>query len=446
MKIKNLKDNTCYTSTRDNLEEYLSLKYIANCPISDLLDQKGNSLLVFPHSFRECEDEIGKETIFSLLCNEKGKHIKEAVLKTGNLAGFIGTNDQYISIHSRFSEKPEDDFFLHYMLQKVLNINLVNLAHSTADEQIFDFLLYLFPKALNEALQQGLYKEYQRNEYNDANLRGVIDINRNIKKNFPFNGRIAYRTREFSHDNSVTELIRHTIEYISAQKRGSTLLENDVETRGNISLIISATPNYKRQDREQVVNNNRKTANHPYFTRYISLQKICLRILRHEKLKYGHRKEEIYGIMFDVSWLWEEYLGSILMKKGFKHPNNRKRKGRIYLADNTFPRYPDFYDKEDHGIVIDAKYKSCIGEREDINQMLTYMYRLKSKWGIFIQPVKDLNQKICTYQLYGYGADDNAKLQIHSFQVPQKAKDYEMFEKLMKKSEDELIKRIDEIM
>lgn len=58
--------------------------------------------------------------------------------------------------------------------------------HGTTDKQIFDFLLYLFPKLLNEALVQGIYKEYQRNEYNNANVRGTIDINRHLKLNFTF--------------------------------------------------------------------------------------------------------------------------------------------------------------------------------------------------------------------------------------------------------------------
>lgn len=83
----------------------------------------------------------------------------------------------------------------------------------------------MFPKFLNEALSQGLYKEYKRNEYNDANVRGTIDINRHLRSNMPFNGRVAYRTREFSHDNHVTELIRHTIDYISKSRFGRTLLE-----------------------------------------------------------------------------------------------------------------------------------------------------------------------------------------------------------------------------
>ena len=164
------------------------------------------------------------------------------------------------------------------MLQKVLNINVVSLQHGVNNEQVFDFLLYLFPKLLNDALTQGIYKEYQRNEYNDANVRGVIDINRHIKKNMPFNGRIAYRTREFSHDNNVTELIRHTIEYICTTKFGRELMEINVETRSNVAQILAATTRYKRQDREKVIKNNLKIANHPFYIRYAPLQKLCLRI------------------------------------------------------------------------------------------------------------------------------------------------------------------------
>ena len=46
-----LKDNTKYSSTVDNLEAYKSLQCIANRQISDLLDDDGNDLLIYPHSF-----------------------------------------------------------------------------------------------------------------------------------------------------------------------------------------------------------------------------------------------------------------------------------------------------------------------------------------------------------------------------------------------------------
>ena len=366
----------------------------------------------------------------------KEKKCTKVILETGNVIGFIGVNGQSVSIHSRFSKNADEDFFLHYMLRKVLCINIVDLPHRTADEPIFDFLLYLFPKLLNESLAQGIYKEYQRNEYNDANVRGNIDINRHLKTNVPFNGCVAYRSREFSHDNHVTELIRHTIDYISKTKLGKILLENDAETRTSVAQIISATPRYSRQERERIIKSNLKVISHPYYSRYTFLQKLCLRILRHERIKYGAKKDKIYGIMFDVSYLWEEYLATILTKQGFKHPNNKKGIGRIYLAKhNVFPRYPDFYREYDCTI-IDAKYKREVN-RDDVHQMVTYMYRLKGEYGVFIQP-SDTKYRKETSFLFGYGEDNNAELQTYLYPIPRTTSDYKRFVAEMIESEDML--------
>ena len=428
-----LKDNTRYSSTVDNLEAYKSLQCIANRQISDLLNDDGNDLLIYPHSFGQCEDGSGKQYLLSLQTLWKDRKCTKVILETGNMVGFIGVNGQSVSIHSRFSEKAEEDFFLHYMLSRVLYFNIVNLPHGTTDENVFNFLLYLFPKLLNDALVQGVYKEYRRNEYNDANVRGTIDINRHLKMNMPFNGRIAYRTREFSHDNHVTQLIRHTIDYISQTKFGRTLLEKDAETRANVSLIIAATPHYKRKEREKVIKSNSRIVSHPYYSGYTPLQKLCLRILRHEKIKYGAKEKCISGLLFDVSYLWEEYLATILTKQGFKHPNNKKKIGRIHLAKHgMYPRYPDFYRERDHTI-IDAKYKKE-STRDDIHQMIAYMYRLKGKYGVFIQPgdKEDINSDY----LLGYGEDNNAELQTYLYPISRISSNYKEFVAEMVESEE----------
>ena len=196
------------------MEEFLKLQNIANRKIAELLDEHGNRVFVYPHSLFECEDETDKQILLSLQTTQSGDECKKAILETGNIAGFIGINGLSLSIHSRFSKDDAEDFFLHYMLNKELGINVVDLQHGIRDGAVFDFLIYLFPKLLNEALAQGLYKAYRRNEYNDGNIKGAIGINRHLKSNMPFQGKVAYHTREFSYDNHVTELIRHTIEYV----------------------------------------------------------------------------------------------------------------------------------------------------------------------------------------------------------------------------------------
>lgn len=420
-----LKDNSKYSSNKENLNEFLPIQNIANRNIAEILDEYGKNLLIYPHSFYECADNIDKQVVFSMHSNWEGNQCSKIQLETGNLIGFIGIQGQSISIHSRFSKNSEEDYFLHYMLKKILDINVVNLKHGTNNEQVFNFLLYFFPKLLNEALQQGLYKEYKRNEYNDANIHGTIDINRHVIKNIPFNGRVAYHTREFSYDNHVTELIRHTIEYISTTKYGRTLLEGSSLTRVSVAQIISATPNYKKSDRERLIKDSLKIVRHPYFSNYAPLQNLCVRILKHERIKYGQNKNNIYGILFDVSYLWEEYLASLLKGEGFKHPNNRKQTGRIYLAiQNKFPRYPDFMRERD-SIIIDAKYKTAVEQRDDIHQMITYMYRLKSQEGIFIYPTSE-NKIGKPYRLLGYG-EAKSLLGAYFFHIPQNYNDYKDF-------------------
>ena len=420
---------------QDNSEYLLSdqvehLRPLANRPLSSLLNERDDNLLVFPLSFQECEDHIGEQHLFDLEPRKKGY-----IAKTGNLAGFIGINDLQITIHSRFSEKEaKEDYFLHYMLQKVLSVNLFDLKHTTTNEQVLDFLFYLFPYYLKNALSQGLYKAYERKEYNDANARGTIDINRHIKTNVPFNGRVAYRTREFSHDNNLTQLIRHTIEYIRTRKIGNALLQNDPDTQAYVSQIILATPTYKKQDKLKVIQNNQKITHHPYFTKYAPLQKLCLKILNHEHLKYGKEKDKVFGLLFDVAWLWEEYLATLLTRQGFKHPDNRRKTNGVWLGfhktenhkNNAFLRFPDFYDQEPDGIIIDAKYKHKINDVADVNQIITYLYRLKGRLGLFIQPSINPDDSR-SYALRGYGIDQNAHLIKYQIPIPTNQTSYKAF-------------------
>ena len=432
-----LKDNTKYISNPDSIDEFLALQNITNRKLSELMTENEDSLLIYPQSFYECEDDSGKQSLVSLQTHWDGNKCTKAILETGNIAGFIGSNEMSLSIHSRFAENADEDFFLHYMLQKVMCINIVNLLHNTSNEPLFDFLLYLFPKFLNEALAQGLYKEYQRNEYNDANVRGSIEFKRHLELNIPFHGRIAYRTREFSYDNHVTQLIRHTIEYISRTGLGKFLLERDDETRANIAQIISATRRYNNRERDKVIKSNLRVVNHPYYSRYAPLQKLCVRILKHARLKYGLQDDKIYGVLFDISYLWEEYLGTILVSAGFEHPKNKDKTGRKYLAKGgKLPRYPDFYRSCD-GSIIDAKYKSEIDKRDDINQIITYMYRLKGKRGIFVQPTV-MPRQLQTYELLGYGEDNQGKIDLYSYPIPQRINSYKNFITGIMKSESEL--------
>lgn len=265
---------------------------------------------------------------------------------------------------------------------------------------------------------QGLYKKYRRFEYNDANIRGPIDVSRHIRQDIPFRGTVAYSTREHSYDNEVTQLIRHTIEYIRTKAHGVHILSNNKETKEAVSQIVMATQTYNVRERQKVINQNLRPIRHPYFSAYTELQKICLQILRHESLKYGQEKDKVYGVLFDGAWLWEEYLNKIFEEHhlNITHARNKAREKGIPLYEGSKSYYPDFYMKvEDDtegekSFVLDAKYKRLgvdvinDGEdnpnsnsisicRDDLFQMITYMHVLPAKHCALLYPIEP-NEKM----------------------------------------------------
>ena len=412
-------------------QELDDLKCMAKPSISELCSDDGSSLLVFPHSLGEYGDKIGAEHIFSV---NNGNQ-----LVTGNIMGFVGYNDTQVSIRSRFAQQ-QGDYFLHYMLQKVFAINLFDLKHDSDNESVFDFLIYLFPAFLKRALRQGIYKEYQTRNYNDANVRGRIDIQRHIRQNIPFAGKVAYSTREYAVDNHVTQLVRHTIEYIACHPYHGNILGNDDETKEAVGLINNATSSYNRNERSRIVNLNNRPINHPYFSQYLDLQRLCLHILRHEELKYGNDDNQIYGILFDGAWLWEEYLDTLLKNIGFEHPRNKTGEGRKYMfTDHTGACYPDFYSQE---MVLDAKYKGYedlgMVQTADLYQVISYMHILKLNHGGFVVPVSNDEKQSVAKQLNGYGG----KLSVFGMQVDQKSLTFTCFVNKMEAEESRLLECI----
>lgn len=136
---------------------------------------------------------------------------------------------------------------------------------------------------LKEALAQGLYKEYRYFQYNDDRVRGAIEVSRFIREDIPFRGKIAYKTRELSRNNNLLHLVRHTIEYIRNNSLGRGILNNDLDTRNAILQIINVTHDYQVRDRRRIIQCCTQLINHPFYTKYCALQKLCLSIFTTRK-------------------------------------------------------------------------------------------------------------------------------------------------------------------
>ena len=162
-------------------------------------------------------------------------------------------------------------------------------------------LLFFFPNFLKKAMRKGLFKTYIQKKYNDENIRGTIDIPRHVKNNTPFIGNIAYNQREFSYDNDLMQLVRHTIEFIKKKPYGNNVLR---KTKDEVATVVEATKSYKYFDRRKVLEKNlKKPIRHAYYRDYRALQRLCIMILQHEKYQMGSGMNQIYGMLFDGAWI-----------------------------------------------------------------------------------------------------------------------------------------------
>ena len=420
----------------DNQHKIIKEDFVAEYPkISQLLLDRtlGNlsqedNIFIFPSDLEYSPDLDKDQKILETVNRE---------IKTGNVIGFLGYGQERLTISSRFSNE-SDDYFLHYLLQKVLNINLNSLDTALSrEDKLYQLLMYLFPKYLQAALRKGHYKEYQRFFHNDSHVKGVVDVGNHLKKNLPFTGNVAYTTREFAFDNPIMQLIRHTIEFMKNQKSiGRGVLENLSTSRENVAEIVRVTPSYKIADRAKIIRlNQTKPLRHAYFREYRKLQELCLMILNREKHGLGYQEQKIHGILFDVAWLWEEYVHTLLPRE-FIHPRNKDRTDGISVFSNRERKvYPDFYDRE-RKIVLDAKYKKLeLTEkginRDDLFQLISYAYILQAEKAGLIFPSIDQTVSSEIGKVEGYGV----LLKKWSIQVPQKASSYSEFYEMLGMSE-----------
>lgn len=395
------------------------------------LEREG--VFLFPEAVEDAEDMTEDQMILQSINDG---------YRTGNAMGFLGWGDERLIIRSRFCGGGEDYFF-QYLLDRVLDFpNIVDMeTDADQDNRLFQFLLFLFPRYLKVAMRKGPFKQYIRRQYNDGNVKGTIDVARHIERNTPFTGKIAYHQREFSFDNSLMELVRHTVEFIRGKHYGNRLL---VKVKDEVKRVVDATPGYAPCDRQKIIEQNKRNAvRHAYFREYLALQRLCLLILQRQKHQIGSGSRQIYGVLFDGAWLWEEYV-NLLIRDIFYHPSNKSGEGAQRLFHrNAGLIYPDFISRDsEKRIIADAKYKPMgnIGNR-DYLQVLAYMFRFDAKTGYYLYPeaegAGDLNlwmNRGSTYEANVVPRGDISVIK-HGLQIPADAQSYSEFAVCMRQRE-----------
>ena len=104
-------------------------------------------------------------------------------------------------------------------------------------------------------------KEFYKRIYNIKRfkfVKSVLKSNMQHKNTSTYKHarNVAYSSRERTFDNNLTQLIRHTIEYIKTSHFGKQILSVDYETTKCTKQIVEATPSYTIRERGKIISNN----------------------------------------------------------------------------------------------------------------------------------------------------------------------------------------------
>ena len=306
-------------------------------------------------------------------------------IKFINYVGIIKVNNLIIEILPKISLSNDiikDREILMFMLSKCnkLSVDIKELLNSNIlKNSLLDILAKVFSKKLLNELQKGLYREYVSKEEALSMIKGKILISKSIKENIINKNKMNCKYDEFTEDNLFNAILKRAINVILFSiknddvKKELNIINNIFNDVSDIYVPNNIILNYKLNRM-----NNR-------FLECFTLAKL---ILLNSSMDKSLGKENGFSILFEMNYLYEEYVG-VLLKEVFNDTNiniNTQEKSR-YLLWNTLKERneialkPDIVIYKDNKpkIIIDTKWKSAtidgkeVYTQGDIYQMYAYI-------------------------------------------------------------------------
>ena len=371
-------------------------------------------------------------TFFSFFKDEEKKAIKNEddliisikkdgenyLAQTGNYVGKFVWQGLEIDIKSRFSNT-----FLERMLNFANDIFLddVSITGNQVKED-FDIskyiIYYMFVQNLEKAFLLGLPKAYKSIEHHEMKLKGKIDINKFIKYDIPFQGKISSVSREQKEIQEIIDVLYKAVKIID--KNNKAFLKN-------ISHIKTHLKQYKSNNyvSNETINKalKSKALQNPIFAPYKKVLEYARFIINGNNIEEKNDgKQETFGFIINVAELFEIYITKLLQKE-FSDWYVESPKIELYNTPQMFYQrkiIPDIVMKKGRDVLVfDTKYKkmqmqgrgqygSGDVDRNDFFQINTYMSYYQNqnynvKIGGLLYPIEKSfkeNKDICHSQTW----------------------------------------------
>lgn len=382
--------------------------------------------------------------------------------KTGNYIGKFVWQGLEIDIKSRFSNT-----FLERMLNFANDIFLddVSITGNKIDKD-FDIskyiIYYMFVQNLEKAFLLGLPKAYKSIEHHEMKLKGKIDINKFIKYDIPFQGKISSVSREQKEIQEIIDVLYKAIKIID--NKNKAFLKN-------ISHIKSHLKQYKSNNyvSNETINKalKSKALQNPIFSPYKKVLEYGKFIINGNNLEEKKdTNQETYGFIINVAELFEIYITKLLQKE-FSDWYVESPKIELYIRPQMFYQrkiIPDIVMKKDNDVLVfDTKYKKMLMrgtkegiwdvDRNDFFQINTYMsyyqnhhnkYNLRI--GGLLYPMDSFEKEKCHSE--NWFENSNTKFIIDGIDLSnlEDIKDNENKSSTISKEEQEFVNRLSKLL
>ena len=352
-----------------------------NITLQDYKDKKFPNNIFF--SFFKDEEKTISKNEDDLIISIK-KDGENYLAQTGNYVGKFKWEGLEIDIKSRFSNT-----FLERMLNFANDIFLddVSITDNKIDKD-FDIskyiIYYMFVQNLEKAFLLGLPKAYKSIEHHEMKLKGKIDINKFIKYDIPFQGKISSVSREQKEIQEIIDVLYKAVKIID--KNNKAFLKNIAHIKTHLKQYKSN--NYLSND---IINKalKSKALQNPIFAPYKKVLEYARFIINGNNIEEKNDgKQETFGFIINVAELFEIYITKLLQKEFsdwyVESPHLRldEKFGKTYLYSRKI--IPDIVmTKNKDVIVFDTKYKKMNFtyvkgngvdvDRNDFFQINTYM-------------------------------------------------------------------------
>lgn len=371
--------------------------------------------------FKDEEKTTSKNEDDLIISIKKSKNEKDEdiyLAQTGNYVGKFVWQGLEIDIKSRFSNT-----FLERMLNFANDIFLddVSITGNKVDKD-FDIskyiIYYMFVQNLEKAFLLGLPKAYKSIEHHEMKLKGKIDINKFIKYDIPFQGKISSVSREQKEIQEIIDVLYKAVKIID--NKNKAFLKN-------ISHIKTHLKQYKSNNyvSNETINKaiKSKALQNPIFAPYKKVLEYARFIINGNNIEEKNDgKQETFGFIINVAELFEIYITKLLQKE-FSDWYIESPKIELYNTPQMFYQrkiIPDIVMIKDKDVIVfDTKYKrmNMIGknkngagdvDRNDFFQINTYMSYYQNqnfnvKIGGLLYPIEKSfkeNKNICHSQTW----------------------------------------------